>query len=117
MSAQDALTLMISNGGQVILHGKACAAHWGKNRPLSKELLHAIRNGATRNLYLSHVPETTVAALTQLFGDYGEVLPHPCTLFFLRGGSSPAFAIPFSHPPLTLLYTLISMLYTSPSRP
>jgi len=73
VSSQDALTLMISNGGQVILHGRLCPAHWGKNRPLAKELLNAIRNGATRNLYLSHVPETSVAALTQLFDEYGEL--------------------------------------------
>merc|ERR1719506_1218027 len=62
VDAQAAMQLMMTTGQQIVLRAKSILVHWGKTRPLQKELLFAIRSGATRNLYLSNVPDTLADA-------------------------------------------------------
>merc|ERR1719440_2723102 len=61
-------------GGYIVLHGKPLPLQWAKTKSLTRDLLHAIRNGATRNLYVANVPEhLTDASLSSTFSAYGEL--------------------------------------------
>uniref|UniRef100_A0A7S0LF26 RRM domain-containing protein n=1 Tax=Coccolithus braarudii TaxID=221442 RepID=A0A7S0LF26_9EUKA len=71
---QDAFQLMMTTGQQIVLHGKPLSVHWGKTRPLAKELKMAIANGATRSLYVANVPEAgDEAQLAVLFAAFGDL--------------------------------------------
>ena len=53
---------MMATGQQILLQGKPLSLYWAKTRPVHKELWQAIRNGATRNLYVANVPESMTEA-------------------------------------------------------
>lgn len=55
-------------------HGLAAELSWGKARPIPPDLAAAIQNGATRNLYLGNLPEsTTVEHIMSHFGGFGQI--------------------------------------------
>mgnify|MGYP006113740291 CR=1 FL=1 len=68
----SAYHLMMNTGGQVLLAGKHLAIMWAKMRPLPRDLIAAIRQGATRNLYVANAPESLTEELaTSLFAPFG----------------------------------------------
>jgi len=74
VEAQAAYQLMMATGQQIVLQGKPFILYWAKTRPVVKELWQAIRNGATRNLYIANVPESlNEAQLNGLFSPFGEL--------------------------------------------
>tara|TARA_B100000513_G_scaffold186064_1_gene107583 strand:- start:453 stop:2438 length:1986 start_codon:yes stop_codon:yes gene_type:complete len=74
VDAQDAYQLMVNTGQQILLRGKPVLIHWGKTRPVAREMMQAIRNGATRNLYVSNVPDTVSEVhVASIFSPFGEV--------------------------------------------
>merc|ERR1719454_139250 len=71
---ESAYQLMMTLGQYVVLHGKPLPLQWAKTKALTRDLMHAIRNGATRNLYVANVPESmTDASLCAMFGSFGEL--------------------------------------------
>ncbi|KAL3903712.1 MAG: hypothetical protein SGPRY_011564 [Prymnesium sp.] len=65
---------MVTTGQQIMLQGKPFMLYWAKTRPVVKELWQAIRNGATRNLYVANVPESlNDVQITALFAPFGEL--------------------------------------------
>ena len=66
--------LMMQSGAQIVLAGETLPLLWAKARPVPRELVAAIRQGATRNLYVANVPELmTESSAATLFEAFGEV--------------------------------------------
>jgi hypothetical protein len=57
---------MNGTGGQVFLGGEPTRIYWGKARPVHPDLITAIGQGATRNLYAPHTPTTAACSLKNL---------------------------------------------------
>ena len=70
----DAYRLMTQTGGEITLQGRLLPLTWAKTRPVPRDLCAAIRQGATRNLYVANIPETfTEPAVLSMFGPFGEL--------------------------------------------
>lgn len=74
IEAGDAYRLMASLGGELQLGGRPLLMTWARTRPVPRDLWSAIRQGATRNLYVANVPESfTEAHVLSMFGPFGEL--------------------------------------------
>eukprot|EP00908_Phaeocystis_cordata_P020597 Transcript_32256.p1 GENE.Transcript_32256~~Transcript_32256.p1 ORF type:complete len:488 (-),score=125.70 Transcript_32256:448-1911(-) len=70
----SAYQLILATGSHVVLQGKPTLMQWGRSRPVVRELMTAIRNGATRNLYVANVGESVEEAqLTAVFQPFGDL--------------------------------------------
>jgi hypothetical protein len=71
---QSAFLLMMSCNGQIVLGGKQLTLMYAKMRPLPRDLVAAIRQGATRNLYVANVPENLTGEVAgALFAPFGDL--------------------------------------------
>lgn len=65
---------MNQTGGDVALQGRLYQLAWANARPVPRELWAAIRQGATRNLYVANVPEQCAEAeVLTLFKPFGDL--------------------------------------------
>ena len=65
--------LMLRSGCQIMLQGKPTPLQWGRAKPVPREVLRAIRNGATRNLYVANLAEGVREAEVRYRGDVAEI--------------------------------------------
>ena len=74
VDVQSAYHLMMSTGGQIALGGKGLPIMWARMRPIPRDLVTAIRQGATRNLYVANVPDSASDdVVSSLFTPFGEL--------------------------------------------
>ena len=73
VDAGAAHQLMMRSGCQIMLQGKPTPLQWGRAKPVPREVLRAIRNGATRNLYVANLAEGVREAEVRSSGDIAEI--------------------------------------------
>ena len=74
IDTSSSFNLMTQMGGEIHLHGQALQMTWARTRPVPRDLYAAIRQGATRNLYVANVPESfSEQSILSLFGRFGDL--------------------------------------------